>query len=85
MAQSGHGSLVAPPQGRAECVGCHEGKAVLKAWNASSHYAEVNSPTNLAITCAVCHDPHGSPRFVVSYPLASSPITSVERVSDVHT
>ena len=27
----------------------------------------------------------GGARFVVSYPLASSPITSVERVSDVHT
>ncbi len=60
-AQSGHGSLVAVPQGRAECVGCHEGKAVLKAWNASSRYAEVNDPTALPITCAVCHDPHGSP------------------------
>ncbi|HJP57186.1 MAG TPA: cytochrome c3 family protein [Gemmatimonadales bacterium] len=58
--QSGHGGLVGPPQGRAECVGCHEGKAALKAWNASSHYAEVDDPTALPITCAVCHDPHGS-------------------------
>jgi len=71
--QSGHGGLVGPPQGRAECVNCHEGKAVLKAWNASSHYAEVNSPTNLPITCAVCHDPHGSPnskqlRFPINSP-----------------
>ncbi|MEO8226121.1 MAG: cytochrome c3 family protein [Gemmatimonadota bacterium] len=59
-AQSGHGTLVAVPQGRAECVACHEGKAALKAWNASSRYAEVNSTTNLPIVCAVCHDPHGS-------------------------
>ncbi len=72
-AQSGHGTLVGPPQGRAGCVDCHEGKAVLAAWNASSRYAEAGSATALPITCAVCHDPHGSPnsaqlRFSISSP-----------------
>ena len=71
--QSGHGTLVSAPQGRVGCVDCHEGKAVLKAWNASSHYNEVDSPVALPITCAVCHDPHGSPnskqlRFPINSP-----------------
>jgi predicted CXXCH cytochrome family protein len=46
------------------CVGCHEGRAILARWGVASEYVErhdVVTETNaLGITCAVCHDPHGS-------------------------
>jgi predicted CXXCH cytochrome family protein len=47
------------------CISCHEGRGVLKAWGVTAGYAEkadpINATTALGITCAVCHDPHGSP------------------------
>jgi predicted CXXCH cytochrome family protein len=49
----------------ASCVGCHEGRAVLRAWGKDANYIERSLPDDtlngLGITCAVCHDPHGSP------------------------
>jgi predicted CXXCH cytochrome family protein len=61
----------------ASCLGCHEGRAVLTKWGFDANYVERTLPVdtfnNLGITCAVCHDPHGSPntaqlRFPISTP-----------------
>jgi predicted CXXCH cytochrome family protein len=59
-AVSGHGRVLAVPAGRAECAGCHEGKAALNAFGVRAEYRERGQPGHIAITCAVCHDPHRS-------------------------
>lgn len=60
--QSGHGQLVASPAGRAECRSCHTAKGALDAWGVTANYKEKNDQQGhaLAITCAVCHDPHSN-------------------------
>jgi predicted CXXCH cytochrome family protein len=48
----------------ASCAYCHEAKAALKTqFGVTSEYAESTDGQRHGITCAVCHDPHGS-----SYP-----------------
>jgi predicted CXXCH cytochrome family protein len=43
------------------CIGCHEAKGVLQAWGIKSTFMEESTPgDHMAITCAVCHDPHDS-------------------------
>ncbi len=58
-------AYVANPTTYTVCVGCHEGRGVLKRWGVTAAYKEQSDPINhttaLGITCAVCHDPHGSP------------------------
>jgi predicted CXXCH cytochrome family protein len=62
--QSGHGSVVASPAGRAECQSCHTGEGALAMFGVRTAYVEQDDVAgldqHLAITCAVCHDPHGS-------------------------
>lgn len=44
------------------CTACHSGDGALKAWGVDTDFAE-KQPTAtglVAVTCAVCHDPHGS-------------------------
>lgn len=65
-AQSGHAdsAALAYPAGRPECQGCHEGRAAIRRFSGrGGSYVEVGAPAadNMPITCAVCHDPHGSP------------------------
>jgi predicted CXXCH cytochrome family protein len=72
-AASGHGQVLAAPAGRADCAGCHEGKAALRALGVLAQYEEQGQAAHLAITCAVCHDPHrsqheGQLRFSISVP-----------------
>lgn len=46
----------------AQCTACHSGDGAFRAWGVESDFAE-KSPTatgRVAVTCAVCHDPHGS-------------------------
>jgi predicted CXXCH cytochrome family protein len=57
-AESGHGRVITAAAGRADCEGCHEGKAALRALGVLSRYQEEGSAAPIAITCAVCHDPH---------------------------
>jgi hypothetical protein len=57
-AVSGHGRVITSPAGNPACAGCHEGKAALAAFGVQADYVERNQPGHLAITCAVCHDPH---------------------------
>jgi len=50
------------PVGWAECATCHEAKEALRVqFNSRSEYLEKANNTQYGITCAVCHDPHGSP------------------------
>lgn len=56
--QSGHGILNAYPAGNPSCQRCHEAGGILAAWGENAPYLEEDEL--LPITCAVCHDPHGS-------------------------
>jgi len=46
------------------CLSCHEGRAAVRAWGVTDNYKErdlaLSHTTAQGITCAVCHDPHGS-------------------------
>ena len=45
----------------ATCTGCHEGRKALEKWGENSNFQEKGEATAYqAITCGVCHDPHGS-------------------------
>lgn len=55
---SGHATLNAYPAGRDGCNGCHEGGGVLRRFGETTTYIEEGEL--FPITCAVCHDPHGS-------------------------
>ncbi|HSJ23436.1 MAG TPA: multiheme c-type cytochrome [Longimicrobiales bacterium] len=64
---SAHGSPTASPQTRAECVECHTAENALLKFGINANYHEkaeflaTNSVAkNMAITCAVCHDPHAT-------------------------
>ena len=74
-ATSGHANIVAPAvnNSNAVCKNCHDGKTVLTAWGVSTNYQERDSAGYSAATCAVCHNPHGSPnthqlRFAIDNP-----------------
>lgn len=64
-ADSDHGLMPnsAYPAGRGDyCSNCHEGKAALsQKMGEDTDFLEQDEAGNLAITCGVCHDPHGSP------------------------
>jgi predicted CXXCH cytochrome family protein len=60
-AMSAHASPSAYAAGREDCAGCHRGQGVLEAWGVDANYLERDASEHLAITCGVCHDPHGSP------------------------
>jgi predicted CXXCH cytochrome family protein len=59
---SHHSSPSSYAAGREDCAECHEGKkALLVKFGETADYLEKADTTTLvAITCAVCHDPHGS-------------------------
>jgi predicted CXXCH cytochrome family protein len=72
--RSGHARVVASAASNASCQGCHQAQGILRAWNVKAEYLEKNGTTHIAITCAVCHDPHdasnqGQLRFKVDTPL----------------
>lgn len=75
-AQSRHGDMYEGAQGREACQSCHTGAGALKAFGVNDPYIEEDSDltgNHLSITCAVCHDPHGSDfegelRFSISVP-----------------
>ena len=60
-------------RGRSSCQSCHEGRGALDALGVNTTYLEQGGSVNQPITCAVCHDPHGSPnasnlRFAIDVP-----------------
>jgi predicted CXXCH cytochrome family protein len=50
---------------RAACQGCHIGQRVLENWGVNTNFTEKSlgqtAATGEGVTCAVCHEPHGSP------------------------
>ena len=76
-AESRHGQVNAYPAGRAECMSCHTGEGALAMMGVKTSFLEQNDVSepgeHMAITCAVCHDPHGSDnpaqlRFAIDVP-----------------
>lgn len=71
---SGHARVVVSRASNvaAGCANCHDGRKALESWGVRANYAERDIATEYqATTCAVCHDPHGSPntaqlRFSIS-------------------
>jgi predicted CXXCH cytochrome family protein len=60
-AQSRHAVLDDHTSTNASCNPCHTGEGALKAWGITNEYLEKSETLDqVAITCAVCHDPHGS-------------------------
>ena len=51
-----------PAAEAASCIPCHTAQGALQAWGVNVEYVEKNAaiPDHEGITCAVCHDPHGS-------------------------
>jgi len=71
-AASGHSK---PALTTSSCgAACHNGKTALIAWGVNTtNYVERDSTAHVPTTCAVCHDPHGSPntamlRFPIDTP-----------------
>lgn len=58
---SGHAVLAAAEASNPSCAGCHEGRAALARFDPNAKYIEQAGTNYQPITCAVCHDPHGSP------------------------
>lgn len=53
-----HARTIASAASNPACRSCHEGKAALEQLGVRASYAERGSAEHIAITCAVCHDPH---------------------------
>lgn len=61
-AQSGHANVSASRASNASCNRCHDGRRALANWGVTSNFAERDTATAYQpTTCAVCHNPHGSP------------------------
>jgi predicted CXXCH cytochrome family protein len=57
---SGHGKVTTRGS-NPTCAGCHDGRGTLARWGVTDNYKEKANPTDYqAVTCAVCHNPHGS-------------------------
>lgn len=64
-----NGATATPPDipngPRSACQGCHIGQGILANWGVNTNYTEKTAGQTIAsgegITCAVCHDPHGTP------------------------
>ena len=63
--QSAHATVVTRAVDRDNpefCITCHTAQGALEAWGVETTYLEQDDAPleHLGITCAVCHDPHGS-------------------------
>ncbi len=74
--KSAHAKLEDHMATNTSCQPCHTGDGALKAWGFNASFLEKQATDGqVPITCAVCHDPHGSPndaqlRFPISAPTA---------------
>jgi predicted CXXCH cytochrome family protein len=74
--KSRHSQMNSYPQGRADCISCHTAQGALAAFGVNNNFLEKDAPLGQHedITCAVCHDPHGSNntaslRFPITVPI----------------
>ena len=62
--ESRHGQVNAYPAGNPACSSCHTGEGALAMMGVKTSFLEqddvAQAGQHMAITCAVCHDPHGS-------------------------
>ena len=73
LSAHGEGTTHQAYRTRAGCNSCHGGEGALAAWGINTEFIEKGQNEPIAITCAVCHDPHsndneGQLRFSVSAP-----------------
>ncbi len=71
LSAHGEGTTHQAYRTRAGCNNCHGGEGALAAWGINTEFIEKGANSPIAITCAVCHDPHsnenaGQLRFSVS-------------------
>lgn len=59
---SRHNMMNEFPRGREDCISCHTAQGALAAFGVRTSYLEDDAPVGQheTITCAVCHNPHGS-------------------------
>jgi predicted CXXCH cytochrome family protein len=57
--ESPHSNVVGFAAARESCASCHRGQGTLVAWGENANYTEKFGDA-MAVTCVVCHDPHGS-------------------------
>lgn len=55
-----HGAVHSGTGTNVSCQGCHTAQGALARFDPEAKYLEQNSGVAEPITCAVCHDPHGS-------------------------
>jgi len=60
-ASSRHANIENHAQENTACVSCHEARGIFAAWGINNEYSDKAGHDVIPITCAVCHDPHGSP------------------------
>lgn len=74
---SGHGVVEPHANGNVSCVGCHSGQGALARFDPGANYLEKTATLWQPITCAVCHDPHGSNNpNQLRYPVGSPDMTT---------
>lgn len=58
---SNHSRVIESRNTNPSCNTCHDAKEVLKGWGVKSVFIEQEVPGKyMAVTCAVCHDPHSA-------------------------
>jgi predicted CXXCH cytochrome family protein len=69
-AASRHANIRPAQAGNVNCQACHRGQGALTQFGVRAEYIERQATQHVAITCAVCHDPHdarnpGQLRFAI--------------------
>ena len=75
--ESGHGFVEPATNNQADCKPCHSAQGALARFAPRAHYLEQNSATWQPLTCAVCHDPHGSENSAqLRYPISEPDVST---------